>query len=84
MKPESHQAVFFRQSQQTLLHIPQPSSLQKKLNFQGIEDTSQQFCAHCPYLREEPRETSSYHPGPSVQLQQANINTILSKTAGLS
>lgn len=65
----------------------------KTLNFQGIEDTSQQFCAHCPYLREEcskgfvhdpdryePRETSSYHHGPCVQLQQANINTILSKS----
>lgn len=65
----------------------------KTLNFQGIEDTSQQLCAHCPYLREEwskglvhdpdrykPRETLSYHHGPSVQLQQANINTILSKS----
>lgn len=65
----------------------------KTLNFQGVEDTSQQFCAHCPYLREEwskglvhdpdryePRETTSYHHGPSVQLQQANINTILSKS----
>lgn len=65
----------------------------KTLNFQGIEGTSQQFCAHCPYLREEwskglvhdpdryePRETSPYHHGPCVQLQQANINTILSKS----
>lgn len=65
----------------------------KTLNFQGTEGTSQQFRGHCPHLREqwskgpvydpdryEPGETPSYHHGPSVRLQQANINTILSKS----
>lgn len=99
MNPKSHQAVFFKTEPAEHYCISTNLALYKRvlhkktLNFQGIEGTSQQFCAHCPYLREEwsqglvhgpdryePRETTSYHHGPAVQPQQANINTILSKS----
>lgn len=65
----------------------------KTLNFKEIEGTSQWFCAHCPYLRAEwgrrlvhgperyePRETASHQHGASVQLQQDNTNTVISKS----
>lgn len=65
----------------------------KPLNFKGLAGTSQRFCAHCPYLRAEwgkvlicgperyePRETTSHQRGASAQLQQANINTVVSKS----
>lgn len=59
MNPKSHQAVFFKAEPAEHYCISPSLALYKRvlhkktLNFQGIEGTSQQFCAHCPYLTEE-------------------------------
>lgn len=59
MKPKSPQAVFFMTESAGHYCISTSLALYKRvlhnktLNFQGIEDISQQFCARCPYPREE-------------------------------